>query len=173
MNILRRLNLLEKINVNDIIGNHVGTLVNDNSKKHGTSDWFTFAAIPILFSTAMFFLKLPISNNSINIIITSLSIFVGLLFNMVVLIFDILNKPTQDEVKKEVLKQILSNISFTILLSIVMIGFCLVHLVPNALVKTITGCVIYLFLALFFLTLLMILKRMSALFDSEVKKTQE
>lgn len=165
------MSLFEKISVKDIICNHLKTLVNDNNKQPDTGDWVTFLVIPIIFVLVMTLGGLSIGSNAINIIITSLSIFVGLLFNMVVLIFDIINKPDRDGVKKEVLKQILSNISFTILLSIVMIGFCLLHLVPLPDIKLVTDCIIYFFLAFFFVTLLMILKRMSALFDTEIKNS--
>ena len=160
--------LFEKINIGKIITNHFNTLVNDNTNKPDWDDWCTFVIIPAAFSFFMIKMGLGLGNNAITIIITALSIFVGLLFNMVVLIFDILKRDSSHALKNKILKQLLANISFTILLSIIIIGLSLFHLINNDTIKLLSDYVIYFLLCFFFLTIIMILKRMYALFDNEM-----
>ena len=166
--------ILVKINVLKIIQAHLLTLVDARTKKSGYDDWITFFIIPLLFAMGIFQFQLPLGYNAITIIITSLSIFVGLLFNMVILVFDILKRDATKEIKNSLLKQILANISFTIILSIFIIGLSLLALLKNyPTIKVITDFVIYFFLAFFFLTLTMILKRMYVLFENEMKEMEK
>ncbi|WP_306044144.1 hypothetical protein, partial [Allomuricauda sp. MMSF_3543] len=82
------MNALEKINIKQIIKNHLATLVNDNSKKPEFSDWLTFLIIPAVVAGVLVYLKIELSERAINIVITTLSILVGLLFNVIVILFD-------------------------------------------------------------------------------------
>ena len=102
-----------------------------------------------------------------------MSILVGLLFNVVVLIFDIIKRDSANKIKNVVLKQILSNIAFTILLSIISILFTLLTLIENSISKIIFNSILFFLLFNFVITVLMILKRMFHLFHSEIDELNE
>ena len=162
-----------KVNVGAIIQDHVNTLVNAKTKKPGWDDWMTFVVIPALFSLLISHIGIGLGTNAITIIITALSIFVGLLFNVVVLVFDILKRDSSNPTKNRLLRQILANISFTILLSIFIIALSFISLVKgHAIFKICTDYIIYFFLSVFFITLVMVLKRMYLLFENEMKEIE-
>ncbi len=164
--------ILKKINISQILKSHFATLQNDNSKKSEFDDYFTFFILPIIISSILLYFKIWLKESAINIIITTLSILVGLLFNVIVLIFDIINRDATQKVKNTVLKQLLSNISFTILLAIVSILFTLVTYIDTIFIKEIATWIVYFLLSAFFFTVLMILKRMYLLFKNEIEEIE-
>jgi magnesium-transporting ATPase (P-type) len=169
--------LIDKINVTEIVKNHLSTLVNDNTKKPGLGDFFTFLFIPIIVAAILFYSNNIVDPNTAstlsNIIIVSLSIFIGLLFNVIVLIFDIVHKGNKQDIKNRVLKQLLSNIAFTVLLSIVSIILTLSTYIRYLYIKNVFIFLNYFTLTLFVITVLMILKRMHALFKNEIEELTE
>lgn len=165
--------LFDKVNIILIIQNHLATLKNDNSKKPEASDYFTFLFIPIVVSAILIYFKVLLSSEAINILITTLSILVGLLFNVIVLIFDIIKRDASNKTKNLVLKELFSNISFTILISILTITFTLFTFFENSLAKVIFTGIVYFLLSLFMLTVLMILKRMHKLFSNEIAEIED
>jgi len=162
--------MFKKINISQIVKNHFATLQNANTKKADWDDYFTFLVIPILTSAILIYFKIYLKTDAINIIISSLSILVGLLFNVVVLIFDIIKRDKSNDIKNTVLRQILSNIAFTILLSIVSILLTLFTYTDNSTIKIIFNAIVYFLLTNFIMTVLMILKRMFHLFHSEIEE---
>ena len=165
--------MLTKIDVTKIIINHFATLQNANSKKASFDDYLTFLLMPLLFTGVLFYFKVYVTETAINVIISTLSILVGLLFNVVVLIFDIIKRDSQNKIKNIVLKQILSNIAFTILLSIISILFTLLTLIENNISKIVFNSILFFLLFNFVITVLMILKRMFHLFHSEIDEINE
>lgn len=162
--------MFKKINISQIVKNHFATLQNANTKKADWDDYFTFLIIPILLSAILIYFKIYLETDAINIIISSLSILVGLLFNVVVLIFDIIKRDKSNDIKNTVLRQILSNIAFTILLSIVSILMTLFTFTDDGTIKAIFNAIVYFLLTNFIMTVLMILKRMFHLFHSEIEE---
>jgi hypothetical protein len=161
---------IDKINIGVIVKKHLKTLVNANTDKAGTSDIITFLIFPIIVSIVLSYLHVELSDTVINIIIVSLSIFVGLLFNLIILIFDIVKGNTKNKIKNEILEQLLVNIAFTVLLSIVAIVFTLFTFVQHHMyIKLVFTGIVYFMLTLFLATILMILKRMYILFENEIK----
>jgi len=77
--------MFNKINIFKIISNHFNTLQNDNTKKCEFDDILTFLILPLLVSVGLYWFDFELKENAINIIITTLSIFVGLLFNIIVI----------------------------------------------------------------------------------------
>ena len=160
--------MFDKINVVQIVKDHLDTLKNDNTKKPGNDDYFIFLILPLVLSTALLYFEIFLSEGAINIIITTLSILVGLLFNVIVLIFDIIKRDSSIKLKNRILKQLLSNISFTILTSIVAIIFTLLTFIDIFFLKIFFEGVVYFLLFLFLFTVLMIIKRMYILFVNEI-----
>lgn len=157
-----------KINIRSIIKNHLATLVNANTNKAGCDDYITFLITPLAITGLLLFFKIKLSNDIINLIITTLSILVGLLFNVIVLVFDIIRQDKTTDNKRKVLKQLLSNIAFTILVSIIAILITLFTFLDNYFVKTLFTAILYFLLSNFIITVFMILKRMFLLFHHEM-----
>jgi hypothetical protein len=157
-----------KINVLKIIDSHLDTLKNDNSKKAEFDDYFTFLILPLIFASVLMWFDIYLNNDAVNIIITVLSIFVGLLINVIVLIFDMVKRDAK--LKNAILKQLLSNIAFTILLSTISILFTLGTYVESLYIREISNWLVYFCLSVFLLTILMILKRMYILFANEIEE---
>ncbi|WP_306026759.1 MULTISPECIES: hypothetical protein [unclassified Allomuricauda] len=167
------MNALEKINIKQIIKNHLATLVNDNSKKPEFSDWLTFLIIPAVVAGVLVYLKIELSERAINIVITTLSILVGLLFNVIVILFDILKRDNSERIKNELLKQLLTNISYSIFISLFIIFLTVMTFFKIEIWVTICTFLVYFFLSHFSLTVLMILKRVYALFLNEMNEIEE
>lgn len=160
--------LLEKINITKIITDHIETLKNDNSNRHGLDDYFTFLIIPTVIASFLIFFHILLNSNAINITITSLAILVGLLFNVIILIFDIIKRDSKKQIKNKILQQLIANISFAILISIASILLILLTFFNNYFVNLIFHWYLYFSLTLFLFTVLMILKRIHILFKNEI-----
>jgi glucan phosphoethanolaminetransferase (alkaline phosphatase superfamily) len=160
-----------KIDVSEIIGDHIRTIKNDNTGKPGGSDIFLFIMLPVLVSGVLIYFELLIKESLIESLIAALAIFVGLLFNVIVIIIDSIRKTDQNDVKSLLLKEVLANISFTIFLSILAIVTVLATLFSNELLKNIANAITYFLLVEFLVTLLMVLKRIYSLFKHEMNNS--
>lgn len=161
---------MKKINVSSIFRDHVKTLVNNNTNRPGFEDWFLFLIIPILIAITLVVTFHTIDKDVANTIITILSIFVGLLINVIVLLFDIVRRDEeQKSIKNEVLRETLTNISYTILVGIIGILITLLTFMNYKYVRVIFSACSYFVLAHIFMTLLMIMKRIYALFNDEIQ----
>ncbi|OFY16577.1 MAG: hypothetical protein A2X02_05410 [Bacteroidetes bacterium GWF2_29_10] len=165
--------MFNKINIFKIISNHFNTLQNDNTKKCEFDDILTFLILPLLVSVGLYWFDFELKENAINIIITTLSIFVGLLFNIIVILFDIIKRDNTKKLKNEILRQLLTNISYSIFISILIIIVILTTYIKNECVHLIATVIVYFLIGHFFLTILMILKRMYFLFINELKEIEK
>ena len=133
------MHLFDRINISLILKKHIETFynygeLNFNGKRTiPLSDKITFIFSPIIVTLIVVISGIRLTNDYVNIIITSLSIFVGLLFNLLILIFDLTRKqksklkefevktevvPRIDMVKFTILKELYANICFAIAVSI-------------------------------------------------------
>lgn len=165
--------IISKINISKIVKNHLATLVNDNSKKPDFGDWFTFLIIPMIFASLLVWFNILLTDRAHNIVITTLSILVGLLFNVIVIIFDIIKRDNSQKLKNELLTQLLTNISYTILISLIIIGFTVLTFFNNVYIILVSNWLVFFFLFHFFLTVLMVLKRVYILFLNEMEELEE
>lgn len=137
-----------------------------------TKDWY-FIVMPVFFAILCIYSNCVLDKDMVDILNTGLSIFIGLFFNVVFLIFDIIKKNT-DVLKQTVLKQTLTNICYLILVAIlgILVAYC--TLFHNTIVANIANFITYFIISHFFLTVLMVLKRVYILFivefDDSVKK---
>lgn len=165
--------VLNKINIYQIIKSHFTTLQNDNTNKAEFDDYLTFLLLPIIIATGLLCFDIQLKESAVNIVITTLSILVGLLFNVIVLIFDIIKRDASQKLKNTILKQLLANISFTILLSIITILFTLATYFEIETIKEIATWIVYFLLTIFLFTVLMVLKRMYLLFRNEIDEIEK
>lgn len=167
--------MFSKINLFKIISDHIKTFTDATSGKFIISDFLVFIGIPIIVSIIVSIRGLYISNELITLLVTSLSIFAALLFNLLLLIYDIVRKgndnKTPSEIKWKLLKEIYSNISFCILLSINAVIFLLAASITTngSWVDQMIDIVITFLVSMFMLALFMILKRVHVLLSNEIK----
>lgn len=162
---------MTKLNIGRILADHF------RSQFVSFGDCLIFLLLPAIVATILPYFNVLISYNLLQIVIAVLSIFVGLLLNVIVLLFDIMNKESTRVLKITLLQEVLANVSFTILLSILTILVVLPTMLPicfNLTLKIFNG-VSYFCLILFLLNIIMILKRVYALFfdESEVAKDKK
>lgn len=133
--------LIDRINIYRIFVKHFDTLYDYGKFKVSGkrvmpwSDRIVFLFLPVLIAIFLFFIGVRVTEDYINILITSLSIFVGLLFSLLTLIFELGKKEKElkqalgvkynEEYKYILIKELFINISFSIALSIIAILFLL------------------------------------------------
>ncbi|QLB23341.1 hypothetical protein [Phocoenobacter skyensis] len=175
-----------KINILYIIKEHFCTLT-DNKGKLSKIDILTFFVLPIFISVTFSFYEIGMTKDITSLIISFSSIIVSLLVSVLILVYSTYDNIEKNEdnisnLKRKVLAELFSNISYTILSGIILVVFCLIlnFLQVNELQQftykiTINGNgidlvryfytpVIIFFLLQMLLTLLMTLKRLNIIF---------
>ena len=176
--------MIEKIDIGKILKNHIMTLRKVNSTKISFQDIMLFYALPILFSLLIiYYYNFTLTKNATNILITSMSIFIALLLNLLLLLFDIIRKnrlandsTTNDPkyiIYYKLLYEIYINISYCICIALFSIILLLIFPIlsrTNKLIIYIISFLIYFLTSNFLLTMFMILKRMFILISKEMDK---
>lgn len=158
--------LVAKIDLLPIIGAHIKTLRDDSdeSKKVFGQDIISFFVAPLLLGSAVAYFKLP-SEALISVLITSLSVFAALLFNLLMLVLGVIEKKkSSDKNFQELQRETYANIAYAILVSLLGVVFLIVPFFYNGTEITVYHRVfwafVYSILFNFLLTMAMILKRM-------------
>jgi len=164
--------MFSKINIGRIIRDHLDTLRDDATGQRMISDYILFFGLPLVSSGLLLFgLSLPIDQGAVGILVTSLSVFAALLFNLLLLIYDIVRKAEGQNasLKEKFLGQIYANISFAILVSILSIIVLLAAYfdLEGRFFLSAASFTAYYLVSLFILTLFMILKRVHILLSRE------
>jgi hypothetical protein len=166
--------MFSKINLSSIIRDHLFTLRDEQTKKYKAGDFILFLIVPLgLGLVILFGFDIRIDTGAINLLVTSLSIFAALLFNLLLLIYDIVNKEEKTDqrssLKRRFLGQIFANISFSIFISITAVIFLLIAVADfnNIYIEDALNLIIYYLVSLFILTMFMILKRVHILLSNE------
>jgi hypothetical protein len=165
--------MFPKINILEVIKDHLSTIRDYDTGKTSVSDAIIFALIPALFSFAAIILVRRIDGSVVGILITAFSIFTALLLNLLMLIFAAA-KPEQEglsdsrtTLRHTLLKELFANVSFGILTSILITVLLVAILFACGLTYiAMVGAAAFL-ITNFFFTLLMILKRVHILLKNE------
>lgn len=165
-----------KISILGIIIDHYRTFYNFRSKRVSICDYVVQLGIPLAISMLLeLIFDAKLSSGLINIIITSLSIFAALLLNLLILMYTVSRNLKDGEYKNTLFREITTNISYGILLSVILI----VILISISIVfendawvfqnyfSLITRIVIWFGMIQFILTMLMILKRVYTVLNSD------
>lgn len=173
--------MFNKISVIGIIKDHISTLRNNKTSKIHYPDIILFFLFPAILSGIMTYFGVPLNDGLVNALITSFSIFSALLFNLLLLVYDISEK-NQNQVRandpleikriiqrRELLREIYVNVSFSIFVSTITVVILLTYFLKpnNCKFWTVDICSLQWLLALtvyylavqFILTLFMVLKR--------------
>ena len=159
-----------KISLTKIIKAHLATLRDINTNRPGWDDYFSFLILPILITGAFIFVGFDINENTIETLVGGLAIFVGLLFNAMVILLDLARKHDDQKIKIIIAKELTANISFAIILSFVAIFLFLLGFIDDIpdWAKLIIDTIGVFLLVEFFVIFLMILKRTYILFYKEI-----
>lgn len=173
--------MLKRVNFLPIIRDHFRTLsrLDSDSNKVSLPDLFLFIIIPIVLGLLFTFLDIAIKPYTSNLI-ASLSIFSGFLFNLLAIVYSQMEKLQKDakseksSIKERFIKEIHINISFTIILSLIIITGLIVGMTPlpkfrfDWVLKDLYSFLIISLSSLFLLSLLMVLNRIYILLKKEV-----
>lgn len=173
--------MFTKISVIGIIKDHISTLKSSRTNKIYYPDIILFFLVPAAISSVMAYLGIPLNDGLVNALITSFSIFSALLFNLLLLVYDISGKnsdqtkPTDPlEIKRiaqkhELLREIYVNVSFSILVStiavVILLSYflkpsnCRFWLFNICSLQWLLAFAVYYLAVQFILTLFMVLKR--------------
>ncbi len=161
-----------KIDVSNIILDHLRTLVNSDTNKPDFRDWLFFLFIPLILSGYLVYIGYCINDNLSNSLIAGLSIYVGLSINFLMLIFELSTKEFfKTNQRKTIIKQIIANISATTIYSLLLIIFAIIApiVISNIISSKILHFFLYFFLFEFIFTLLMVLKRIYQVLQGTVE----
>jgi hypothetical protein len=167
-------------------------LENYHTSKVHFPDIFLFFVFPLLIAFFLTSLQVLLNDAIANALITSFSVFAALLFNLLLLVYDITGKSSTLNIsqsaelaeklkkKKEILRQIYINVSFSILISVVEVILLILFFlkIKTCILWNLNICFllkmppflsfsIYYLTGLFVLTMLMILKRIYKLLKTE------
>lgn len=160
-----------KLDFSRIIKDHIKTIINDNTGKPDGRDWFFFVLLPIIVSTFLVRYRIFLDSNYINAIISGLSIYVGLSLNLVVLLFEIVQKENTTDLKLSFAKDVIANISFTVILSILTIVFSLLTQIDiNHYYKCITNWITYFLVSEMLISVLLLVRNMYFQMLDQIKK---
>lgn len=163
--------IITKINIGQIFVAHIDTLRDDSTNKYSFADFFTLYIVPAALGTILAFLVLlPLSLNTS--LITFLSIFAALLFNLLVLVLDAVRKEKEKTASNErllvLLKQTYANIAYGVVIALLGVigmlvpyGFDKLEERPDA--HFALSIAIYFLTIHFLFVLAMVLKRMDAI----------
>lgn len=169
--------MLAKINVFCVLRDRWATL--RNFKHAGRTAWgdvFLFFVVPIIPAYFMGnqYTGCIADTKVADITLTSLSILVGLLLNLLVLIYGILDRSGEkirsQTARMSLLKEVFANISYCVLICIVSILIIIAIMVFRSSAMVLQPVLVYV-LANFILTMLMIVKRVHILLEKEFKTT--
>lgn len=164
--------MTNKINLKQIFIDHFKTLKDESTGGISKPDLFFFFVIPVIPAYFLIHYKYSISIDKLNVIISTNSIFIGLLFNLLALLYSLYQSPeNQTKFKKELTKEMLANISFEIIILIFSIIFAIFSIVDNLFLNDLFSLITYYLSTTCFFTLFMILKRMYSFISHDIDNT--
>lgn len=155
-----------KIDVTSIVKEHVDSLRDAATNRISYIDIVVMFGIPAIAGIVAYFLCFSLKDNHIGTLVGAFSIFAGFLFNVIVLIygFDPPSKDSEEwEDQRILLSQTFANISFSVLVSIMIVVVLLFCLFLSGWLQGIASGLFVVLSVNFGLSLLMVLKRIYVL----------
>lgn len=169
--------MLHRINIIKIVRDHFKTLRNVNSTSSLPTFWdfILFVILPLIVSYFLARYNILLDKHLTDII-TAVSILGGFLFNLLAIIYSVIDKikedAASDELKKIFVKEIHINISYNILISILSVISLILYSYTQTYCVRLLNIVLlginYFLLINLFLTLLMVLNRIYILLKKDV-----
>ena len=127
-----------KINNLNVLSGHLSTLRNLKTGKISKTDITTFYIIPLLIAICLAYNSVGLSKEIVTILVTAGALFTGLLLNLLILVYDQkgkLPKVNSDDdnwneiqTRHTVLNELYYNISYSTLLSLLLVPFSVIYL---------------------------------------------
>lgn len=136
-----------------------------------------FIVFPTALTVILCVYGIVLSDTLSNILATAFSIFAALLFNLLLLVYDLLKKEetaaTPNTLRQDLLDEVSKNISFSILFSLAVIIFLIINSVKIKIhwIEAAASGITFWLSTVFLLTLFMILKRIHNLLVTTFRKT--
>jgi hypothetical protein len=165
--------MTSKINIMKIIGDHTATLRYEHNQRASMPDFIFFYGLAVLLGAVLIYLNIIPTKDIVGVLITSFSVFAALLFNLLILVYDIVKKESEKQtlvgLKARFLKELYSNVSYAILVSVIAIVFLVALYMADGHTRTqyVLGFLMYSLSIHFVLTMLLILKRVHTLLSKE------
>jgi hypothetical protein len=180
--------MISKINIVPIVKGHLESFKDRDGKKYIIGDCIGFYLIPFAFAVFLVIQDFQVDDKYIQTAIIAETIFVPLLVNVLVVVYGLIDRIEKrrgertdfaadkaflqvDNKKIRLLRQLYSNIAYTILLSCICLGSLAIYSVksiPSWLVCT-NRIILYFLIMHLLLTALMIMKRLHILLEKELE----
>ena len=168
---------MSKVNVLPIIHGHLGTLYDQRTQRYDPSDFLLLFVIPLLIGIGVVALRFGFRVDAVNGFLNAFAILMGLLLNLLVLVFTLASTTTvtrsKPALRRLLMREVFFNIGFCILLALAVVIQSVVALSymrsnPFAVTGPVATFVLSAVGSCFVGTLLMVIKRMYVLMDSEL-----
>lgn len=159
-----------KIDIRMIGSDHFDTLRDAATGKLSRWDIIAMFVLPALLGLAAAIFCFVVPDEHVGTLVSVFSIFAGLLLNVLVLIYSVsdqIDGSADKDVRNSLLRESFANISYSIVVSLVVVALLTALLFVNGLAQQIVSGFIVAFAANFTLSLLMILKRLHVLLRSK------
>lgn len=156
--------MTSKIDLRAIITDHISTFKDESTKKYSALDFIVMIGLPGAVAIGAALSGFHIPDDQVGTLISVFAIFGGLLFNVLVLIYSFSSGDSaDDEVRDRLVRQSFSNISFSVMSSLLAVILLVLLLFVGGIVQVVVEALIYFIGLNFLLTMLMVLKRMHVL----------
>jgi hypothetical protein len=176
--------MLDRVNVAIIVRDHFRTFYNyrdrvldPRSSSLQKVDIGLNLLIPALIMAVLWCYDVTVPNSSLGTLITALAVFGALLFNLLILVYDVSGRETAGllpevaRARKQTLLDLHANVAFAVLLALVSIVDLVIAAIGGKGPAVLpTSLAFYYLGALFLLTLLLILRRLHLLLGSDITK---
>jgi uncharacterized membrane protein len=165
----------KKADVLPIVRAHMDTMRDFREDKVSTKDLLFFFGLPCLIGGILVAIHFGFRTDAVNGFLNTFAILTGLMLNLLVLVFSLSATSAErndSHIRKEILKQVFTNVCYCITIAITVTGTALISLgymrsAPSAVTGPVATFILSSFTLNFVLTLLMVMKRMYALISSE------
>lgn len=165
--------MFDKINIKVIVVDHLQTLRAHDTQKTSRGDLALFFVVPFLLAGVLLRARPLLAPELVDVLATSLSVFAALLFNLILLMYDIMSRTNEEQrhqpFRHGLIQEVYKNVSFCILVAVVALLLLLISFF-SACVHSLAIAVaflVYYFVGVFILSLFMVLKRIHVLLHRE------
>ena len=170
---------MEKINVIRIVSNHLETLRLYRSQNLSKKDLALFYLVPMVVSATAIYAGYSLNDEVAGILLAAFAVLTGFLLNLLVFLYDMIQKSPSEksedpeinrinDLRKIILKETYFNISYCILVGLILTVFLVVGLISLRWVNCAASFIVFSLVGNFLLTLLMVLKRFNVLIQEKL-----
>lgn len=160
--------MFSKFNIWGIIYAHLHTLCDEATGEIKKGDILILFFAPLFPSFLSLICGVKLSDSAIGAWISAFSVFAGLLFNLLILVYGVDESfhvtSANLERARELVRQTFINIAFSIIISIIIIIFLGLSFIIHQNLLVVATALFYYLLIVFILTMMMVLKRMYVIF---------